>query len=79
MNQAVDKLDSELKEVNNEIKNATANERVRWEKRKTELEEEREELQASLRNIKNETQENWSQFKKNVRVQLDKIDRDLEN
>ncbi len=44
INQGVDKLDRKIEEADAKIKDATADEKIRWEKRKKELREERDEL-----------------------------------
>ena len=79
LNAQANELDRELASVDKKIDAATAAEKVRWEKRKAKLKDEKDRLDANMAELGRDSKREWSEFKQNVENFADEVDRDLKN
>ena len=79
LNAQANELDRELASVDKKIDATTAAEKVRWEKRKAKLKDEKDRLDANMAELGRDSKREWSEFKQNVENFADEVDRDLKN
>ena len=65
--------------MDKKIDAATAAEKVRWEKRKAKLKDEKDRLDANMAELGRDSKREWSEFKQNVENFADEVDRDLKD
>jgi len=79
LNAQANELDRELASVNKKIDAATDTEKIRWERRKAKLKDEKDRLNANMNELEKDTNREWNEFKQNVENFADEVDRDLRN
>jgi len=77
LNQKVKEIDAELNAVDLRIEKASAKEKVKYQERRNRLAQERDELNAAIKDLGKDMKNGWDDFKAEVNRTIDRIDKDL--
>ncbi|MDO8972187.1 MAG: hypothetical protein Q7U74_15945, partial [Saprospiraceae bacterium] len=66
-------LDAEIMELDRKIETASAQEKVKWQTRRRNLAQHRDELNADMKQVGNDMKDGWGDFKTATARKLDNI------